>query len=268
VSPSPYAFSWEPLFVVAAALASGAYVRSARRAAIPWWRAALFALGIALVVAAVAGPIETIATHYLLLFHLLQNVMTADWAPPLLILGLTPAMRNAVARAGGRALSVLTRPKVALPLWLLTWFGVHLPVFYEFALRHPVALNLEHAVLLLAGLVFWWPLLSDEPNALSTPQKLAYLGVAFALSSFLGVAFIFSTTPFYDFYVDAPRLWGLSPAKDQNLGGILMNAEQTIVFLSALIYFVLRLLDEEQQQMLAQEQSRDRELRRRAASSP
>ena len=42
-----------------------------------------------------------------------------------------------------------------------------------------------------------------------------------------------------------PRLWGLSPAKDQNLGGILMNAEQTVVFLAALGYFLMRLLDEE-----------------------
>ena len=270
MSPSPYSVGWEPLFVVGAAVASGAYIRSVRQSPVPWWRATLFGLGIALIVGAIASPIETIATHYLLLFHLLQNVMMADWAPPLLILGLTPTMRRAVARGGGRPLAMLTRPKVALPLWLLTWFGVHLPVFYEFALRHPLALNLEHALLLLAGLVFWWPILADEPHALSTPQKLAYLGVAFALSSFLGLAFIFSTTPFYDFYVDAPRLWGLSPAKDQNLGGVLMNAEQTIVFLSALVYFVLRLLDEEQEQMLAEQRERDRELelRRRAAPTP
>src|SRR5207245_5522275 len=77
---------------------------------------------------------------------------------------------------------------------------------------------------------------------------LAYLGVAFVSSIFLGLAFIFSSTPFYDFYEHAPRLWGLSPAKDQNLGGILMNAEQTVVFLSALAYVTARLLNEEELQ--------------------
>jgi cytochrome c oxidase assembly factor CtaG len=61
------------------------------------------------------------------------------------------------------------------------------------------------------------------------------------------LAFIFSSTPFYDFYKHAPRLWGLSATKDQNLGGILMNAEQTVVFLSALAYFLVRLLNEEDQ---------------------
>jgi cytochrome c oxidase assembly factor CtaG len=266
VTPSPYSFGWEPLFVALIAAAAVAYWRGARTYRPPWWRIALFAFGLLLILGALASPLETLATHYLVLIHLLQNVMTADWAPPLLVLGLTPAMRAAVARQGGRALALVTRPKLALPAWLLIWYGVHLPAFYDFALRNTWALNIEHALLIAAGLIFWWPVLSDEPNGLSTPLILAYLGVAFAISSFLGLAFIFSTTPFYNFYVDAPRLWGLSPAKDQNLGGILMNAEQTIVFLSALIYFVLRLLDEEEELQRATEDRELEELRRRRAT--
>ncbi len=78
-----------------------------------------------------------------------------------------------------------------------------------------------------------------------TPLALGYLGIAFASSVFLGLAFMFSTSAFYGFYVHAPRLWGLSPAKDQNFGGVLMNGEQTLVFLIALGYFFMRLLDEE-----------------------
>jgi cytochrome c oxidase assembly factor CtaG len=247
VTPSPYSFSWEPLFVVLAVLAAFAYWRAARVERPPWWRITLFALGLALIVGALASPLETLATNYLLLIHLLQNVMTADWAPPLLILGLTPAMRASVARVGGAPLRRVTRPRFALVFWLVTWYAVHLPFFYDFALRHPLFLNVEHALLILAGLVFWWYVFSDSPVPRSTPAVLAVLGIAFGLASFLGLAFIFSTTPFYDFYVEAPRLWGFSAAKDQNLGGILMNAEQTIVFFAALVYFVLRLLNEEEE---------------------
>jgi hypothetical protein len=36
--------------------------------------------------------------------------------------------------------------------------------------------------------------------------------------------------------------------RDQNLGGVLMNAEQTAVFLLAIGWFVWRLLDEEHEQ--------------------
>jgi hypothetical protein len=63
---------------------------------------------------------------------------------------------------------------------------------------------------------------------------LGYLAAAFIGSSFLGLAYIFSSRPFYAFYEHAPRLWGLSPIADQNLGGILMNGEQTLVFLLAI----------------------------------
>jgi len=171
--------------------------------------------------------------------------MLADWAPPLLILGLTPAMRAGLARRGGPPMAFVTRPRIALPVWLLGWYGIHWGFFYDFALRHPIVLNLEHLLLLGIGLLFWWALLSDEPQRLSIPVKIAYLGAAFVTSVFLGLAFIFSASPFYDFYARAPRLWGLSPAKDQNLGGILMNGEQTAVFLTALAYFLWRLLDEE-----------------------
>jgi cytochrome c oxidase assembly factor CtaG len=240
----PYAFRFEPVFLVAGAVAAFLYTRAARRERPPRWRIALFAAGLLLVVGALNSPLESLL-YRLLLIHLLQNVMVADWAPPLLLLGLTSAMRRGLAERGGRVLRALARPQVALPIWLVGWYGIHLAPVYDFALHHEWALNVEHAVLLAVGTLFWWPVLAREARLLSTPGALAYLGAAFASSVFLGLAFIFASTPFYDWYVAQPRLWGLSAAKDQNLGGILMNAEQTIVFLSALVYFLMRLLEEE-----------------------
>jgi len=212
---SPYDFSWEPVFLGAPAVAAAGYAWAARRDRPSRARIAAFAGGLLLI---------------------------ADLAPPLVILGLTPAMRDAVTRAGGQPLAALTRPQVALPLWLLAWYGTHAAGFYDWALRTGWALNVEHAILIVAGFLFWWPLLSGR---LATPVALAYLAVAFVGSSFLGLALIFSSTPFYSFYKHTPRLWGLSPSRDQNLGGILMNAEQTLVFLTAIAYFLWRLLDEE-----------------------
>jgi cytochrome c oxidase assembly factor CtaG len=240
----PYAFRFEPVFLAAGAVAAFLYARAARRERPPWWRIALFSAGLVLVVGALNSPLESLL-YRLLLIHLLQNVMVADWAPPLLLLGLTPAMRRGLAERGGATLRALARPRVALPIWLAAWYGIHLAVVYEFALHHEWALNGEHAILLAAGTLFWWPVLAREARLLSTAGALAYLGAAFASSVFLGLAFIFASTPFYDWYVAQPRLWGLSAAKDQNLGGILMNAEQTIVFLGALVYFLMRLLEEE-----------------------
>src|SRR5207253_2227665 len=134
--PASTSFSFEWAFLVLSAGAVWGYVRLARGAERPGpGRITLFALGIALVAFSLNSPLETIAIHYLLVIHLLQNVMVADWAPPLLILGLTPAMRAAVAGRGGRPLATLTRPAFALPLWLVVWYGVHLPPFYAWAPR-------------------------------------------------------------------------------------------------------------------------------------
>jgi putative membrane protein len=245
---SATAFSFEPLFLALAVLAGTLYWRAARRESPPAWRLACFATGLFLIAASLNSPLETIASRYLLLMHLLQNALIADVAPLLVMLGLTPRMRAALARRGlGRL-----RARWIVPIWLLAWYCTHIAPFYDWALRTGWGLDVEHAILIAVGLLFWWPIVSGR---LSPAAGLAYLAAAFVGSSFLGLAYIFSSRPFYAFYEHAPRLWGLSPARDQNLGGILMNGEQTLVFLLAIGWFVWRLLEEEQQASGAEERA-------------
>ena len=243
--PSPWSFSFEPAFVVLAAVAVVLYLRAWRRTPAPWWRAASFSGGIVLVVGALNSPLGTIATDYLVLFHLLQNVMISDWAPPLLLIGLTPAMRAGVARVGGRPFAWLTRPQVALPVWLVGWYVVHLGAVYDAAVRDPFLLALEHAFLIAIGLLFWWPVLCDVPHTAATLTRIGYVFAAFVLSAFLGLALTFSP-PIYDYYESLPeRLWGIGAQKDQNLGGILMSSEQALVFFAAIVWLLVRLFREE-----------------------
>ena len=244
--PSPWSFTFEPLYLALAVAVAALYARAARRDPPGRRRAWLFGLGAFAVAAPLNSPLETIATHYLLLFHLLQNVMIGDWAPLLLVLGMTPAMRAAVDRAGGRAWALLTRGRVALPVWLAGWYVVHLSFFYDWALRHPLALNLEHAIMIAIGLVFWWPVFGRQPAGLPTLKAIVYLFAAFVGSGFLGLAFTFSASTFYTFYAHVPvRLWGIGPAADQNLGGVLMSVEQLVVLSAALVYFLARLIGED-----------------------
>ena len=245
-TPPPSSFSFEPLFLALAVVAAVLYVRAARRARPSNWRIAAFATGLLLVAVTLNSPLETISDHYLLLIHLLQNAMIADWAPPLLLLGLTVEMRQALALRGGRPLRRLTEPTVALLFWLAAWYGVHVPGFYDWALRTGWPLNLEHGVLIAAGLCFWWPLLEPPPRRLTAGPTLAYIGVAFLTSPWLSLALIFTARPLYGFYAHASRLWGLSATEDQNLGGILMNAELTSIFFVLLGYHLLHLLAEEE----------------------
>jgi cytochrome c oxidase assembly factor CtaG len=236
---SATAFTFEPLFLVLAVAAAALYGRAIRRDSPSTWRVVAFTSGLFLIAASLNSPLETIASRYLLLMHLLQNALIADVAPLLVVLGLMPRMREAIARRTG--LDRL-RSRWILPIWLAAWYLTHLAPFYDWALRTGWGLNVEHAILIAVGLLFWWPIVSGR---LTPPAGLGYLAAAFLGSSFLGLTYIFSSRPFYSFYEHAPRLWGLSPVRDQNLGGILMNGEQTLVFLLAIGWFVMRLLDEE-----------------------
>jgi putative membrane protein len=242
---SASSFTFEPLFVVLGIAALVAYGRAWRREGAGSWHALAFGGGVVLIVAALNSPLETIAIDYLVLFHLLQNVVIADWAPPLLILGLTPAMRRAIAARGGRPFAVLTRPTVALPVWLVGWYVVHLGGVYDALVRDPILLAVEHAFLIAIGLLFWWPVVCDVPRRVPTLGRIGYVLAAFAGSAFLGLALTFSPA-LYDYYASRPeRLWGISADKDQNLGGILMSTEQALVFFVAIVWLLAQLFREE-----------------------
>jgi cytochrome c oxidase assembly factor CtaG len=245
VTPSPWSFTFEPLFIVLAVAAGVTYLRAWRREdGRSRLRLTSFIAGLTLIAASLNSPLETIAIEYLVLFHLLQNVMISDWAPPLLLIGLTPAMRVAIAQRGGRPFAVLTKPTVALPVWLVGWYAIHLAAVYDTLLRNEALLNLEHAFLIAIGLLFWWPVIADTPHDTPTLGRIAYVGIAFVGSAFLGLALTFSP-PVYEYYELRPRLWGISAEQDQNLGGILMSAEQAIVLFAAVAWLLVRLFREE-----------------------
>jgi cytochrome c oxidase assembly factor CtaG len=115
---------------------------------------------------------------------------------------------------------------------------------YDTAVRSDLLLGIEHAVLIAIGIIFWWPVLCDVPRSVPTLGRIGYVLAAFVFSAFLGLALTFSP-PLYPYYEDRPRLWGITAEQDQNLGGILMSTEQAVVFFSAIVWLLVRLLREE-----------------------
>jgi len=189
-------------------------------------------------------PLEAL-TYHLLSAHLLQNVILAEWAPALLVLGIAPAAAKRMASVPGAA--ALTRPPVALGLWLVTYFAWHLPPAYDAALEHPsTLLHLEHANYLIAGTLLWWPLLQDAPHRLSNAGRSLYLFLAFILASPIGLVLALVPEAAYDYYVEGERLWGLSAHADQQIAGVTMSVEQAIVFFAAFAFFFFRFLADEE----------------------
>ena len=127
------------------------YLFAVGRFGAPRWRIACYAGAMALLAVAFWTPLHHLGLHYLLTAHLLQNVILAEWAPLLAVLGVSRPMARALARARASGGS-LTQPAVALPLWLVDYFAWHVPPVYDAALRHQAWLiHVEHACYFATG---------------------------------------------------------------------------------------------------------------------
>lgn len=242
----PYAWAWNLEALLLVPLVTAAYLVATQRVPTPRWRQACFLAAMGLLLAITITPFETIALRYLLWVHLLQNVVLAEWAPLLIVLGTPPALAATLARP--RFVRTLTHPLVALPLWLGNYALWHVPAVYDAALRHPHSLlHLEHALYVLTGVALFWSVLQDVPHAVPSVRRAVYVFAAFVLSAPLGLVLALVPEAIYDFYVEAPeRLWGLSPLQDQQLGGVTMASEQALVFFALFAFFFFRFLSEQE----------------------
>jgi cytochrome c oxidase assembly factor CtaG len=238
----PYRWSWDADALVVIPGIAAAYLIALTRFPAPPWRVASFLAGCALMLAVQIGPLDTLALHYLLSMHLLQNVVIAEWGPLLCVLVLTPRMAAELERLPG--VRMLTQPLVALPVWLVTYFAWHLPWAYDAALRHQwTILHAEHACYFAAGCLVWWPVFHGR---IASGTKALYLFGAFVLASPLGLLLALLPNPVYTFYEHVPRLWGLSALADQQVAGMTMASEQAIVLFAVFAVYLRRFFREEQ----------------------
>jgi cytochrome c oxidase assembly factor CtaG len=241
---SPYAWQADVDTTVVVPVLSLLYLFAVGRFGAPRWRIACYAGSMALLAIAFWSPLHHLGLHYLLTAHLLQNVILAEWAPLLAVLGLSRPMAQRLASF--RSWRLATHPACALPLWLVNYFFWHVPPIYDAALRHQSWLiHVEHGCYFATGILFWWPLVQDVPRRLASGARAAYAFAAFVLAAPLGLLLALVPTAAYDFYVRAPRLWGLSPITDQQIAGVTMAGEQAIVLFVVFIYWFRRFLAEE-----------------------
>lgn len=265
-------WTFEPLELAPAALAAVAYgvrARTLRRRGtpVPGPRVAVFALGLVLLVLALASPVAAFAEDELFLFHMLQHVLLGDLAPLCLLAGLTgPLLRPLLSLRPVERLRALANPVVALPLWTAILVVWHVPALYEGAVRHSSLHALEHTLFLAAGIVVWLPVLETlpAPEWFGTGPKLGYVAAVRGVETIAGNVFAWSGTVFYGVYVHADERWGISPEQDQNLAGVVMMAEGGLVTVVALAWLFLRLAQEGQVRQELLERGYDARTVRRA----
>ena len=224
---------------------------------------ALAAVGaLAALVLATVSPLDGLGEDYLFSAHMAQHVLLGDIAPLLTLLALSRViMRPATRRLMSleRALGPLAQPTTGLVLWFGLVYLWHIPALYVAALESAGVHALEHASFFTAGIAVWWPLIQPVPmrRRLSGLATFAYMAVAKVGLGVLGLYLVWSQSVAYAYYERVPRIWGLSPLEDQNVGGALMMVEQSIVLVLVLTVLFVRMLNQSEQDELRQERLED-----------
>jgi putative membrane protein len=188
--------------------------------------AASFLGGVAVLGAALLGPLAEWAEHAALSAHMAQHLLLLLAVPPLLLRGTPGWLLRPIARApglGGLG-RWLTRPAVALGLASAVQVAWHLPFAFDAALRSDATHALEHGAFLASGLLFWYPVAGrlgawPRPNP---PAQLLYLFLATVPMMAVAAPITLAEEVLYPFYAERGGAWPLGPRADQELAGILM----------------------------------------------
>jgi cytochrome c oxidase assembly factor CtaG len=216
--------------------------------------------GVLCVAIALISPVDTLADQVFAL-HMVQHVLLLDFAPILLILGLTKVLLRPIARTVldvERALGPIAHPAFAVVLYVGFMWLWHVPALYDAALSHSAVHVLEHTCFLTAGMLYWWHLLSPvRGRHLTGLSPVVYMASTKVMVGLLGIFLTFAPSSIYSFYEHAPRVWGLTPGDDQAAAGAIMAIEQSIVMGIALAYLFVRALGESEREEQRQERFAD-----------
>jgi putative membrane protein len=173
--------------------------------------------GVVTVLVASDWPVHDLSENYLYSVHMTQHLLMTLVAPPLLLLGTPAWLARELLRPPAlyRAVRKMARPFPALVLFNVLIVVTHWPAFVDATLGSELAHFLTHAALFISALA--------ELRPLAPPGQMLYMFLQSVVPTVPASFLVFAEKPIYRFYVDVPRLWGLSAGEDQRIAGLLMK---------------------------------------------
>jgi cytochrome c oxidase assembly factor CtaG len=234
------------------------HLRSVAVSAITAWRAASFLVGVFLIWLALASPLALL-DEQLLTAHMVQHLLLMTVSPALILVGapvmpmlhglpqqfvqsvVGPVFRWAQLQSLGRMLS---QPAICWLAATAALVGWHIPAAFNLALQSEGWHVLEHSSFLVAGFLFWWPVVQPWPSVPVWPRWsiLLYLFAATLPCDILSAYLTFCDRVVYPAYLSSPRLFGLSALEDQQCAGALMWTCVTLIYLVPAAELTMRLL--------------------------
>ena len=100
-------------------------------------------------------------------------------------------------------------------------------------------------------------MMSELPR-ISSPLQMLYLFVLSIAQIIVFVFVTFSSQPLYEWYVDAPKILGISTLQDQQIGGIIMKVGSGILFLLLIVLAFFRWYGQEEKKTKVEKEERAR----------
>jgi cytochrome c oxidase assembly factor CtaG len=196
---------------------------------------------LAVFVLTLMSPINALAAGYLFSAHMLQHILLLLIVPALVLMSLPRWVL-----LGPRSW-VIVNPLVGWIAGVSAMWLWHARPLCNAAVSSQLVNALQICSLLLLGAIFWRQILAPrEEERLSPPGAVLYLFSACVACSILGILITFSPVSVCSIYAQPPadRLgvlnliqsnWGITPDKDQQIGGLLMWVPMCLVYLTAII---------------------------------
>ena len=222
---------------------------------------ATFTAGVMVIFLALVSPIHALSDTYLFSAHMVQHVLLTLVAPPLLILGTPDWLIRPLLRPNWsfRLVRVSTHPVVAFALFNIAFSMWHIPALYNLSVTNHGVHIFEHLLFMATAVLMWWPIANNVPELprLSYPLTIAYLFLLSIAQLILFAPITFSREPLYQWYVEAPRIWSISPLTDQQLGAIIMKMGGGALFLVLIVVAFFRWYNREEQRTKAETAERE-----------
>lgn len=208
-----------------------------------------FALLITLI--AITGPVDGLVKDRSFSIYILQQMLLVFAVAPLLLLGLPDWMLRPVFlnRYCEPVLRLITRPLFGFLAFASVFALIHYPALCDLVCHADPFYAGIHALLVITGVLLWWPLLSPLPEypRLSYPMQILYLFLLMIPMTAVAAPITMANSILYMFYMGGVHPLGLSPHEDQVLGGIIMWVGQAvyIMFVFTAVFYRWQLTEDQ-----------------------
>lgn len=219
-------------------------------------KASYFFIAIILILLCVVSPLHFIGMHYLFSVHMVSHIILLLLAGPLIIAGI-PEENKFKKELLVFSVLIKKHPIISWGTGLIAMWFWHVPYIFDHFGMHAMSLmRIQSLSLLIAGMIFAWPILTPYRNYRINPVSgVLYLATACVFCSILGLLITFAPLGTYNHYLNISdnmgylsmirNNWQISAIEDQQAAGLIMWVPCCFVYLTASMALLLKWFNED-----------------------